>query len=107
MQGLPSNCVLNKGVTGCGATSLAIEQEGCTILTVPFVGVIQNKQIKYKDNLCGIYGEGDKTDELAAYLEHYPVYKIAVTYKSLPKLVKTLISLGRDPYHEAFLAVDE
>ena len=107
MAELPVNCILNKGVTGCGATSLAIEQKGCTILAVPFVGLIQNKQMKYKDDLCGIYGEGDKTDELAAYLERNPVYKIAVTYNSLPKLMKTLISLGRDPYHEAFLAVDE
>lgn len=107
MEKLPVNCVLNKGVTGCGATSLAVEQEGNTILAVPFVGLIQNKQMKYKDDLCGIFGEGDKTDEVAAYLENNPTYKIAVTYNSLPKLIQTLIALGRNPYHEAFLAVDE
>ena len=107
MNSLPTNCVLNKGVTGCGATSLAIEQDGCTILAVPYVGLIQNKKMKYKDELCGIYGEDDKTDEVAAYLKSHPVYKIAVTYDSLPKLIRTLGGLGRDPYHEAFLAIDE
>ena len=39
-------------------------------------------------------------------LDH-PVYKIAVTYDSLPKLVRTMKKLGLDPYREAFLAIDE
>ena len=63
--------------------------------------------MQYKDAICCIYGEGDKTEEVSAYLEQHPEYKIAVTYDSFPKLVRILISLGRDPYHEAFLAVDE
>jgi len=107
MTELPVNCVLKKGVTGCGATNLAIEQKGCTILAVPFIGLIENKKMRYEDKLCGVYGEGDKTEEVAAYLEQHPEYKIAVTYDSFPKLVQTLKSLGRDPYHEAFLAIDE
>ena len=94
-------------MTGCGATSLAIEQTGSTILTVPFVGLIENKKMKYGDALLGIYGEGDKTADVAAYLLDHPEYKIAVTYDSLPKLIRTLQSLGHDPYKEAFLAVDE
>lgn len=94
-------------MTGCGATSLAIEQKGSTILAVPFVGLIENKKKRYGDALLDIYGEGDKTSHVAAYLLNHPEYKIAVTYDSLPKLVKCLINLGHDPYNEAFLAIDE
>ena len=106
-ESLPVNCVLNKGTTGCGATSLAIEQKGNTILAVPFVGLIENKKMKYKDRILGIYGKGDKTADVLSYLLKYPTYKIIVTYDSLPKLVRILQSLGRDPYKEAFLAIDE
>ena len=35
MERLPSNCVLDKGRTGCGATTLAIMQQGNTIITIP------------------------------------------------------------------------
>lgn len=94
-------------MTGCVATSLAIKQSGNTILAVPFVGLIENKKMKYKDTLLGIYGGGDKTAEVASYLLKYPTYKIAVTYDSLPKLVLTLKALGHNPYKEAFLAIDE
>lgn len=94
-------------MTGCGATSLAIEQEGSTILTVPYIGLIENKKKKYGDLLLDIYGEGDKTDQIADYLTRFPQYKIAVTYNSLQKVCRSLESLGRNPYKEAFLAVDE
>ena len=57
--------------------------------------------------LLGIYGEGDKTEEIASYLPDHPDYKIAVTYDSLQKVVSVLKKLGHDPYKEAFLAIDE
>jgi hypothetical protein len=104
---LPSNCVLNKGVTGCGATTLAIEQEGNTIIAMPYVGLIQNKVNQYPDTLLGIYGEGDKTEEIRKYLEDNEIYKIATTYDSLPKVCRILSELGKNPYKNAFLAIDE
>ena len=94
-------------MTGCGATSLAIEQKGSAIITVPYVGLIENKKMKYGDLLLDIYGDGDKTEQIADYLTRYPQYKIAVTYNSLQKVCRSLESLGRNPYKEAFLAVDE
>lgn len=94
-------------MTGCGATSLAIEQKGSTILAVPFVGLIENKKKRYGDALLGVYGKGDKTEEVASYLSEHREYKIAVTYDSLPKLVRTMRALGHDPYKDAFLAIDE
>ena len=71
------------------------------------IRIFENKKMKYGDSLLGIYGEGDKVEETAEYLSRFPEYKIAVTYNSLPKIVKVLKELGRNPYLEAFLAVDE
>ncbi len=63
--------------------------------------------MRYGDVLLGVYGEGDKTEDVASYLLNHPEYKIAVTYDSLPKLIRILKELGQDPYKEAFLAIDE
>ena len=32
MTEIPANCVLSKGITGCGATTLGIEQKGHTLI---------------------------------------------------------------------------
>ena len=107
MRRLPSNVVLNKGVTGCGATTVAIEQDRPTIMAVPFTGLIGNKA-KQKPHILGIYGEGDKTAEIKSHLESSKSrIKIMTTYDSLPKVCRTLQALGYDVYKEAQLVVDE
>ena len=106
MEELHANYVLNKGITGCGATTLGIMQKGCTLLAMPFVGLIENKEKQHK-NILGIYGEGDKTEEIRNYLKDHAEYKIATTYESFKKVCDILESLGRDPYKEAHLLVDE
>ena len=63
---IPSNCILSKGVTGSGATTLAIKQAGHTIIAMPFVGLIDNKTAQHSE-LLGIYGKGDKTQEIQEY----------------------------------------
>ena len=66
MERIPENCVLSKGTTGCGATTLATEQDSPTIIAAPFVELIRNKAAQYPENdngrpvLLPIYGEGDK-----------------------------------------------
>ena len=107
MQEIPTNCVLNKGITGCGATTLAIQQPGHTIIAVPFVGLIQNKVAQHQAVLLGIYGEGSKKDEIAAYLATHPTVKIMTTYDSLPKVCRILGEQGLDPYNDIRLVVDE
>ena len=57
MTEIPANCILNKGITGCGATTLAIRQAGHTIIAMPFVGLIKNKEYQHSEVL-GIYGSG-------------------------------------------------
>ena len=107
MKEIPANCVLNKGVTGCGATTLAIKQPGHTIIAVPFVGLIKNKVAQHGDEILGICESGDKTEEIRQYLQGHPTVKILTTYDSLPKVSRILVSLGIDPYSDYHLVVDE
>ena len=111
MEELPENTVLNKGLTGCGATTLAIQQHRDTIIAVPFTALIINKteQKENKDILLGLYGESqdDFRSELASYMESHAMIKIMTTYDSLPKVCSTLMELGYDPYGRAQLVIDE
>lgn len=107
MSELPVNCILNKGITGCGATTLAIQQDYPTIIAVPFVGLIQNKLFDPRNVMLGIYGEGDKRDEISQYVNSHPKPKIMTTYDSLPKVCSILSSLAMQPYKRYRLVVDE
>ena len=106
MKEIPANCILNKGITGCGATTLAIKQTGHTIIAMPYVGLIENK-VKQEKDLLGIYGEGDKTEEIKEYISTHQRLKIATTYDSLPKVCKILTEQSFDTYKEAHLIIDE
>ena len=107
MTEIPTNCVLSKGITGCGATTLAIEQTGHTIIAMPFVGLIGNKTAQHPDKVLGIYGKGDKIQEIREYLETHDTIKIATTFDSLRKVCDVLEYLGFNPYKDAHLIVDE
>lgn len=80
--------ILNKGVTGCGATSVAIEDEHKTIICSPRINLINNKVSQHK-GLLGVYGDV-KNDEIMAYLEKTETPKIMVTYDSMPRLAKLI-----------------
>lgn len=80
--------ILNKGVTGCGATSVAIEDEHKTIICSPRINLIKNK-VGQHEGLLGVFGDV-KNDEIVAYLEKAETPKIMVTYDSLPRLAKLI-----------------
>ncbi len=114
MDEIPANCILSKGTTGCGATTLATVQKTSTIIAMPFVELIGNKAMQFPENSDGrpvllpIYGEGDKTGEIREYMDrHGDLPKIATTYDSVPKVCSILSSLGYDPFGEMHLCVDE
>ncbi|MBQ9476761.1 MAG: DEAD/DEAH box helicase family protein [Bacteroidales bacterium] len=111
MDKLPENTVLNKGLTGCGATTLAIQEKRDTIIAVPFTALIDNKTANpdHKDILLGLYGEtpDDFRSEITAYVDGHPQIKIMTTYDSLPKVCSTLTALRYDPYNRMHLAIDE
>ena len=114
MEKIPENCILSKGTTGCGATTLATVQKTPTLIAAPFVELIRNKALQFPENdngkpvLLPIYGEGDKTKEIAQYMQrHGELPKIITTYDSVPKVCSILDSLGYDLYREMHLCVDE
>lgn len=80
--------ILNKGVTGCGATSVAIQDEHKTIICSPRINLIKNK-VGQHEGLLGVYGDV-KNDEIMAYLETTETPKIMVTYDSMPRLAKLI-----------------
>lgn len=80
--------ILNKGVTGCGATSVAIQDEHKTIICSPRINLIKNK-VGQHEGLLGVYGDV-KNDEIMAYLEKAETPKIMVTYDSMPRLAKLI-----------------
>jgi hypothetical protein len=103
---LPTNCLFDKGITGCGGTELALRNPIDTIIAVPYINLIINKVEQHQDEVLGVYGETVQSD-----IEHYILAnsrkKIMVTYDSLPRVINTLEALGYNAYQDFFLLVDE
>lgn len=111
MTELPVNCLFDKGRTGCGGTTIAIENDKNTIITMPYVNLIKNKECQYPNDKCdkklfGIY-EGVTNKEIIDYVNSHEIKKIAVTYDSLERLITLLIEEEIDVYNEFYLLVDE
>ena len=106
---LPANVVISKGLTGCGATTLAIDQPKDTIIAVPYTALITNKIPKHKDILLGLFGPTlDRFKSVISdYLSTHTRIKIMTTYDSLPKVCATLTALGHSPYEDMHLVIDE
>lgn len=98
---LPSKCLLDKGVTGCGGTTLEIESARNSIILVPNINLVLNKTYTYP-NLIGVWGETSKT-EFVNRFNTYKFNKIIATYDALPKLINWI---GNDIY-KYFLLIDE
>lgn len=105
MDELPENMVINKVLTGCGATTLAIEQVRDTIIAVPYTALIINKQLRHGDTLLGLYGTDNFQTKISSYLSSHSQIKIMTTYDSLPKVCKALAN--RNPYNTMHLVIDE
>lgn len=122
---LPEGCLLDKVKTGCGGTTLAMENDRDTIIVMPFVNIIKNKKSQHqhkKSNpeyshlpelLC-VYGQqaqGENqpaTDnEILRYIKQKTTQKILVTYDSVERLINLMIKEGIDVYNKYFLLIDE
>lgn len=108
MTEIPANCIFNKRLTGCGATELALRNEIPTIIAMPYVSLVKNKTLYRQDdlNVLGVYSEVSN-DMIASYAQTPSPLKIATTYDSLPRVVDTLKQIGKNPYKDTFLLVDE
>lgn len=99
---VPTHCLLNKGVTGCGGTTLEIQSKRNSIILVPNINLVLNK-VKAHSNLIGLYGEIPKYQFDNEFKKQKSYKKIIATYDSLPKLIEWI---GDDIYNY-FLLIDE
>jgi len=76
--------IVNKGITGCGATTLAIEDEHKTVICSPRINLIKNKCQQHKGTLA-VYGDV-RNGDIEDYLRNSPKPKLLATYDSVPRL---------------------
>ena len=104
LQELPNDCVFLKGVTGCGATSLALADRSHCIIALPTRNTVMSKWvirdketreiIGHDDDIFPIYkGLNDTKEALIKYLhsrsKEHPI-KIVCTYDQVERLVMRL-----------------
>ena len=98
---IPSNCLFNKGVTGCGGTHLEIISDRNSIILVPNINLVLSKT-KQHNHLIGVYGDVT-IDSFKFQFNKQKTKKIIATYDALDKLIKWI---GEDIYNY-FLLIDE
>lgn len=84
------NGILNKELTGCGGTTLALEDENKTVICSPRTKLLENKAAQYPDSLLVVQGVSEK--QIRDYIESEEVPKILTTYDSFRKVKKAIDS---------------
>ncbi|MDU1904835.1 MAG: hypothetical protein E6772_08630 [Dysgonomonas sp.] len=108
-NGLPVNCLFDKGKTGCGGTTIAINNDRDTIISMPYINLIKNKinqPEKNRHELLGVHGDFNEK-AIIDYINTHEIKKIAVTYESTRRLIQLLEILNIDVYNKFFFLVDE
>lgn len=98
---LPSGVLLNKGVTGCGGTTVELQSKRNSIILCPTKNLVSSKT----DNTEYFGVDGKVTiSDIKNYIDNKNITykKIVATYDALEKLMK-----GINNYQEYFLLVDE
>jgi hypothetical protein len=88
---LPNNVYMDKTNTGCGATTLAIENNQPYIILAPSVALVLNKADQHP-HILPFYG--DVTIATLLLYLHQGGRKIMATYDSLPRVVDALRSFN-------------
>ena len=106
LSDLGDNCIFEKGSTGCGGTTLTLNQnDRHVIIAMPTRNTVQSKEVtrdqnntitgKRNDVFCIWSGHNDKAEELKGYLDRIKVYgekvKIVCTYDQLGRLYDRLM----------------
>lgn len=84
LSDLPHNCIFDKGLVGCGGTTIAITNSESYIISVPFLSLIDNKCSQHPH----LFSITSKTTEkeIIHYIQSNSLYKIICTYDSLCRL---------------------
>lgn len=103
---IPSNCILNKTLTGLGATHSEIHSKRSSIIIEPNVPVILGK-LDDNENLEAVYAKCTPYN-LKKYLQmDIPYKKIITTPESFYKIRKAASDLGINIYETFFCLFDE
>lgn len=108
MKEIPTNTILNKVMTGCGATTLEINAARHSIIIEPNVPVIIGKKAQH-DFLFSVY-EGTTREDVKTYLagDEDGYRKIITTPECFDKKVlPDMYELGIPVYEDYFLLFDE
>ncbi len=82
------NGILNKEVTGCGGTTVALEDGHPTILCSPRIKMLECKHAVYPDTLMVMAGVSK--EEIADYIATHETPKVLTTYDSFCKVAKVI-----------------
>lgn len=106
-NGLPTDTIIDKTITGCGATTCELESKRNSIIVEPNVPVIKGKEKKYPKAL-GVH-EGITDGDVKSYLEDKTIRykKIIVTPESYSKVKRGANYAGVNLFEEFFLLIDE
>lgn len=100
---LPSNCILNKGITGCGGTTVEINASRNSIIVVPTKELVRNKSDGI--NIYGLFGDIKGNKGIKNYIDTKEGYKkIITTYDSLSRVISVI---GESVFTNYFLLIDE
>lgn len=100
---LPSNCILNKGITGCGGTTVEINASRNSIIVVPTKELVRNKSDGI--NIYGLFGDIKGNKGIKNYIDTKEGYKkIITTYDSLSRVISVI---GDSVFTDYFLLIDE
>lgn len=103
---IPSNVLLNKQITGCGATTLEINAPRHSIIIEPNVPVIRGKAEKYP-HVLPVY-EAISMEQVVAYLQKEGWRKIVTTPEGFGSKVRpALENVWPNYQHDFFLLFDE
>ena len=108
MPEIPTNSIINKTVTGCGATYAEINATRHSVIIEPNVPVIEGKMKKHPQ-ILGVF-EGVTTEDIIDFLNtnyNDGYLKIMTTPESFPKVRSAMVQTHTDMHGEWFMLFDE
>ena len=108
MPEIPTNSIINKTITGCGATYAEINAPRHSVIIEPNVPVIEGKMKKHPQ-ILGVF-EGVTTEDIIDFLNtnyNDGYLKIMTTPESFPKVRSAMVQTHTDMHGEWFMLFDE
>ena len=98
-QDTPSHKLINKGITGCGGTTVELKSKRNSIILCPTKNLVTSKATQ---DYLGVTGDTAISTIKNYIYSSIPYKKIIATYDALPRLMSIIPN-----YSEYFLLIDE